>query len=93
MLILNGVKVLCFDTLLQVLILNGLGGMPLASLDMNYEGWRGFAGGLLRTGWGVNFISYDSAKWPCCQVQYIVSELLVRTDWQVIVGARVTEDR
>jgi len=88
-LILKGVKVLCFDTLLQVLILNGLFGMPFASLDPNQE-YGGASRGLLRTGWGVNFISYDSAKWPCCQVQYIVSELLVRTDWELVGGAGVT---
>src|SRR6266478_3879702 len=28
-----------------------------------------------------------------CQEKYIVGELLVRTDWQVIGGARVTEDK
>jgi hypothetical protein len=34
-------------------------------------------------------MSYDSTKWGCCQEKYILGELLVRTDWQVIGGAGV----
>jgi hypothetical protein len=34
-------------------------------------------------------MSYDCTKWGCCQETYIVGELVVRTDWQVIGGARV----
>src|SRR5260370_12630225 len=56
-------------------------------------GGAGFARRSQRTGWGANFMSYDSTKWRCCQEKYILGELLVRTDWQVIVGARVTEDK
>ena len=56
-------------------------------------GRAGFARRLRRTGWRANFISYDSTKWACCQDKYILGELLVRTDWQVIGGARVTEDK
>jgi hypothetical protein len=50
-----------------------------------------FARRLQRTGWDANFMSYDSLKWACCQEKYIVGELLVRTDWQVVGGARVTK--
>jgi len=53
----------------------------------------GFARRLRRTGWRANFISYDSTKWACCQDKYILGELLVRTDWEVVGGARVTEDK
>jgi len=35
-------------------------------------------------------MSYDCTKWVYCQVKYIVAELLVRTDWEVVGGARVT---
>ena len=35
-------------------------------------------------------MSYDSTKWGCCQEKYILGELLVRTDWEVVGGARVT---
>jgi len=49
-----------------------------------------FARRLQRTGWGANFMSYDSMKWVCCQEKYILGELLVRTDWQVVGGTRVT---
>ena len=128
MLILKVVKVLCFDTLSQVFILNGLQAWRFASLDLylknldretvtarqilervrkvlmaesmeahcaQIEGLRGagFASRLRRTGWGANFMSYDSTEWACCQEKYILGELLVRTDWQVIGGARVTEDK
>jgi hypothetical protein len=45
---------------------------------------------LRRSGWGANFMSYDSTKWVYCQEKYILGELPVRTDWQVVGGARVT---
>jgi hypothetical protein len=35
-------------------------------------------------------MSYDSAKPACCQEKYIVGKLFVRTDRQVVGGARVT---
>ena len=35
-------------------------------------------------------MSYGSMKSVCCQDKYILGELLVRTDWQVIGGAGVT---
>ena len=35
-------------------------------------------------------MSYDSTKWVYCQEKYILGELLVRTDWEVVGGARVT---
>src|SRR6266851_3917887 len=126
-LILKVFKVLCFDTLSQVFILNGLLAGRFASLDLylkNLEGetdtaWQllerarkvlmaesmeahcalietlgaGFARRLRRTGWGANFMSYDSTEWACCQEKYILGELLVRTDWEVVGGARVTEDK
>jgi len=127
-LILKVFKVLCFDTLSQVLILNGLLAWRFASLalylkDLEGEtdtarqflervrkvlmaeameahcaqverlGRAGFARELQRRGWGANFMSYDSTEWACCQDKYILGELLVRTDWQVIGGARVTEDK
>ncbi len=38
-------------------------------------------------------MSYDCTKFACCQEKYIVDELLVRTDWEVVGGARVTEDK
>ena len=50
----------------------------------------GFARRLQRTGWNANFMSYVSTKWAGCQDQYILGELFVRTDWEVVVGARVT---
>ena len=56
-------------------------------------GGAGFARRLRRTGWGANFMSYDSTKWGCYQEKYVVGGLLVRTDWQVVGGARVTEDK
>ncbi len=125
MFILKVVKVLCFDTLSQVFILNGLLAWHFASLDLDLKNLGGdsdtarqflervrkvlmaeameahcgqverlggadFARSLRRTGWGANFMSYDSTKWACCQEKYIVGELLVRTDWQVVGGARVT---
>ena len=94
MLILKAVKVLCFDTLSQVFILNGLlerrFALRLKSLDREIDtAWRflgrvgkaltaesmeadcaqvealggaGFACGLRRTGWGADFMSYDSTK-------------------------------
>src|SRR5713226_4179245 len=52
-------------------------------------GGAGFARRLRRAGCGANFMSYDSTKWGCCQEKYILGELLVRTDWQVVGGARV----
>ncbi len=102
--ILKAVKVLCFDTLLQVFILKGLTGAALLpSLELNPNnfdtetdttrqrfGGVGLARGLRRTRWSVNFMSYDSSKWVCCQEKYILGELLVRTDWEVVEGARVT---
>jgi hypothetical protein len=126
--ILKVVKVLCFDTLSQVFILNGLLAWRFATLDLypkNLDretvtarqslervrkvpmaesmeahraqverlGGADFARSLRRTGWGANFMSYDSTKWACCQEKYIVGELLVRTDWQVVGGARVKEDK
>ncbi len=36
-------------------------------------------------------MSYDSTKRACCQEKYIVGGLLVRTDWQVVGRARVTQ--
>src|SRR5258707_8832720 len=58
-----------------------------AKIDMRGAG----LGRRLRpTGWGANFISYDSREWVCCQEKYILGELLVRTDWEVVGGARVT---
>ncbi len=38
-------------------------------------------------------MSYDSTKRACCQEKYIVGELLVRTDWEVVGGAGVTDDK
>ena len=35
-------------------------------------------------------MSYDSTKLACCQEEYILGELLVRTDWEVVGRARVT---
>ena len=117
MLILKAVKVLCFDTLLQVFILNGLLAWRFASLDLylkNLERVRkvtmaesmeancaqveglegaGFARRLQRTGGSANFMSYDSTKRVCCQEKYIVGELLVRTNWEVVGRTRVTESR
>ncbi len=125
MLILKVVKVLCFDTLSQVFILNGLLAWRFATLDLYLKnldretvtarqilervrkvpmaesmearcaqvqrlGGAGLARRLRRRGWGANFMSYDSTKRACCQDKYILGELLVRTDWQVIGGARVT---
>jgi hypothetical protein len=127
-LILKVFKVLCFDTLSQVLILNGLLAWRFASMDLYLKdlegetdtarqflervrkvpmaesleahcaqvetlGRAGFARRLRRTGWGANFMSYDSTEWACCQEKYIRRELLVRTDWEVVGGARVTEDK
>ncbi len=100
----------CFDTLLQVLILKGLMGaaycmierernvlmgesMGARSAQVERLGGTGFARRSRRTGWGAHFISYDSAKLACCQEKYILGELLVRTDWEVVGGARVTEDQ
>ncbi len=45
---------------------------------------------LRRTGWSANFMSHDSTKLAYCQEEYILGELLVRTDWEVVGGARVT---
>jgi hypothetical protein len=53
----------------------------------------GLARGLRRTGWSANFMSYDSKKSVCYQEKYIVGGLLVRTDWEVVGGARVTPGR
>src|SRR5712692_6925915 len=124
-LILKVFKVLCFDTLSQVLILNGLLAWRFASLDLYLKdlegetdtarqflervrkvlmaeameahcaqverlGGAGFARSLRRTSRGANFMSYDSTEQAYCQEKYILGELLVRTDWQVIGGARVT---
>src|SRR5260370_646760 len=69
------------------------GSMQAHCAQIERLGGAGFARRSRRTGWGANFMSYDSTKWRCCQEKYILGELLVRTDWQVIVGARVTEDR
>src|SRR6266436_9267902 len=110
--ILKGVKVLCFDTLLQVLILNVLSGgaFCIAGATVGEAGRRSrylatlrkkavaestearCARRLRRTGWSANFMSYDSATLTCCQEKYIVGELLVRKDSQIVEGARVTED-
>ncbi len=35
-------------------------------------------------------MSYDSTRWVCCQEKYILGELLVRTDWELVGRARVT---
>ncbi len=123
--ILKVVKVLCFDTLLQVLILNVLSGgaLCIAGVRAVEAGRRyryclailrkregaesteersaqierlrgtGFARRLRRTGWSAKSMSYGSAKQACCQEKYILGELLVRTDWQVVGGARVKEDK
>jgi hypothetical protein len=92
--ILKIVKVLCFDTLSQVLILKGVTA-PSFARDLWAEterlGGAGFARRLRRLGWGADFMSYDSTKTVCCQEKYIVGELLVRTDWEVIGRARVTK--
>src|SRR5712664_3767046 len=58
-------------------------------------GGAGFARGLQRTGWSANFMSYHSTRLVYCQYKivkrkYILGELLVRTDWEVVGGARVT---
>ena len=122
--ILKVVKVLCFDTLLQVLILNvlsggalciagvraveagrryryclailrkreGAGSPKVRSAQIERLRGTGFARRLRRTGWSAKSMSYGSAKRACCQEKYILGELLVRTDWQVVGGARVTED-
>ncbi len=74
-----------------MLILKGL--MGARSEQVERLGGAGFARGPRRTGWGANFISYDSAESVCCQEKYILGELLVRTDWEVIGRARVTEDQ
>jgi len=36
-------------------------------------------------------MSYDCTKTVCCQEKYILGELLVRTNWEVIGKARFTE--
>src|SRR5258708_17329036 len=69
------------------------GSMQAHCAQIERLGGAGFARRSRRTGWGANFMSYDSTKWRCCQEKYILGELLVRTDWQVIVGAGGTEDR
>ncbi len=95
MLILKIDKVLCFDTLSQVLILKGFTA-PSFARDLWAEterlGGAGFAPRLRRTGWGANFMSYDRTKWVCYQEKYIVGELLVRTNWEVVEGAGVMQD-
>jgi hypothetical protein len=110
------VKVLCFDTLSQVLILNGFTGVAFcilggpeqqkqkqltppeprvdaagcgANREIGVPG--GFARRLRRTGWSASFMSHDSTKWACCQEKYIEGELLVRTDWELVGRARVTD--
>jgi hypothetical protein len=106
-LILKVVKVLCFDTLLQVLILNGFTGVEFCIAGpVCEELWIESRGrlsaykskgreerdsrGLRQTGWGGNFMSYGRAKLGNCQEKYIVGELLDRTNWEVVGGARVT---
>jgi len=54
-------------------------------------GGAGFVRRLRRTNWGANFMTYGRAKRVYCQEKYILGELLVRTDWQVVGGARVTQ--
>ena len=96
MFILKVVKVLCFDTLSQVLILKGVTAQSFArDLWAKTERWggAGFAPRLRRAGWDANFMSYDCMKTVCCQEKYIVGELLVRTDWEVVGRARVIEDQ
>jgi hypothetical protein len=123
-LILKIVKVLWFDTLSQVFILNGLLAWRFTALDLCVDlegeadaarhflervrkvrraesmeahraqtesfGGAGFARRLRPAGGSADFMSYSSTKLACYQEKYIVSELLVRTDWEVIGGARVT---
>jgi hypothetical protein len=62
-------------------------------LSMKTErlGGAGFAMGLRWAGRDANFMSYDCMKTVCCQDKYIVGELLVRTDWEVVGGARVMQ--
>jgi hypothetical protein len=58
-------KVLCFDTLSQVLILKGFTARSLArELWAKIERWEGadFAGRVQRIDWGADFMSYDTAK-------------------------------
>src|SRR5713226_8222280 len=104
------VKVLCFDTLLQVLILKALMGAAYCMIKRvrnvlmgesmgahcaqveRLEG-AGFARRTRRTGWDARFMRYDSTKLVCCQEKYILGELLVRANWEVVGGARVTEDQ
>ena len=38
-------------------------------------------------------MSYDCTKTVCCQEKYILGELLVRMNWEVIGKARFTEVR
>ena len=57
-------------------------------------GYAGSARRLRREGWdAADFMSYHCAKTACCQEKYIVGELLVRTDSEVVGGARVIEDK
>ena len=96
MFILKVVKVLCFDTLSQVVILKGVTA-PIFARDLRAEtersGGASFAMGLRWVGRDANFMSYDCTKTVCCQEKYILGELLVRTNWEVIGKARFTEDK
>ena len=96
MFILKVVKVLCFDTLSQVLILKGVTA-PIFARDLRAKiersGGAGFAKGLRRAGWSADFMSYDCTKTVCCQEKYILGELLVRTDLEVVGRARVIDDK
>ena len=47
----------------------------------------------LVSGWGADFMSYNSTLRLCCQYKYIDIGLFVRTDWQLIGVARVTRDK
>jgi hypothetical protein len=38
-------------------------------------------------------MSYHCTKTVCCQEKYIVGELLVRTEWEVVGDSRVIEVR
>src|SRR4029077_1743631 len=53
-------------------------------------GGAGFARRLRRTGWSTSFMRYNRKKLVYCQEKYILGELLVRTDWEVVGGAGVT---
>ena len=63
------------------------------STQVETLGYAGSSRRLRRAGWGADFMSYYCTKAACCQEKYMVGELLVRTDWEVVGGARVTQDK